>query len=145
MNVIKLSFQAKLAARGDDDVHKPEESENKWSSFEAHDVLIHKTRDELKVNLENVVSKSLQGELVEKLGSYLTSTATEEKLPMITFNNIAEDVYLRHLYMTFRKLGYQCTFSRYNSDRGMALFQRERPEEAEVKHSVFRSQLPNVC
>ena len=138
----------KLANTGDD-LPKSEEAPKKSTpqvTSEVHDVYIHKTRDELKVSLENVLSNGLQGEMVDKLGPYLTTTVTEEKLPRVMFNHVAEEVYLNSLYMTFRKMGYNCSFSRYNGDRGVALFRKEETEEQiRPRYSVFRSERPNVC
>ena len=113
--------------------------------MESHHLFLHKTNDGLKISLENVLSNGAQEKLIDQLGPYINTTVNEEKLPSITFNHIAEEVYFKNLYMNFRKLGYHGLFTRYNGDKGMALFQRERPGEAEVKHSFFRSEKPNTC
>ena len=140
----------KLASAGDE-VQKTEEAPKKVTTqeiSEAHDLYIHKTRDELKVSLENVHCNTLQGDMVDKLGPYLKTTVTEEKVPNVMFNHIAEEVYLNSLYMTFRKMGYTCSFSRYNGDKGVASFHKANPEEesqSQPKYSFFRSGKPNVC
>lgn len=136
--------QAKLAASGDD-VQQSDETTAQVSDVETNDIFMHKTRDQLKVSLENVISNGVQGELIEKLAPYFKTTINEEKLPNVTFNHVAEEVYLKHLYMTFRKLGYQCMFTRYNGDKGMAYFQREDPDETKVAYSYFKSDKPNIC
>ena len=82
---------------------------------------------------------------MDQLEPYIQTTVNEEKLQSVTFNHIAEEVYLKNLKMNFRKMGYHCLFTRYNGDKGMATFQRENPEEGEIKHSFFRSEKPNTC
>ena len=109
------------------------------------DVLVHKSRNELKVNLEKILSNDVQEEVIGQLQSFINTTVTEEKIPNITFNHIAEDVYLQNLHMTFRKLGYHSMFTRYNGDRGMAVFQKKDPDEPNVRRNVYRSRKPNIC
>ena len=138
----------KLANTGDD-LLKSEAAPKKSTpqeTSEVHDVYIHKTRDELKVSLENVITNGLQREMVDKLGPYLKTTVTEEKLPRVMFNHVAEEVYLNSLYTTFRKMGYTCSFSRYNRDKGVALFRKEHTEERNQnpRYSFFKSERPNV-
>ena len=141
----------KLANSGDEfsPVEEAPKTTTPQEISEAHDLYIHKTRDELKVSLENVPCNSLQGEMVDKLGPYLKTTVTEEKVPSVMFNHVAEEVYLNSLYMTFRKMGYTCSFSRYNGDKGVASFQKVNTEEQAQRepprYSFFRSGKPNVC
>lgn len=148
--------QVKLANAGEEvsksEAAKSEEVQKKVTTqeiSEAHDLYIHKTRDELKVSLENVHCNSLQGDMVDKLGPYLKTTVTEEKVPNVMFNHVAEEVYLNSLYMTFKKMGYSCSFSRYNGDKGVASFHKVNTEEQSQsqtpKYSFFRSGKPNVC
>ena len=111
---------------------------------ESHKIHLHTTDDTLKVNLEHVCS-NLQKELIEQLGPFLKETAHNDQIPNVSFNYVTEDVYRNNLYMEFRKLGYECVFTRYNHDTGLATFSLKDPEEPEVKYSYFRSGLPNTC
>ena len=137
-----MYFQVKLA-RGSDTY--PSEESPELSASESLKLVVNKTRDELKISLENIVSNGVQGEVVDNLQPFLHTTVNEEKIPNITFNHIAEDVYLHSLHMTFRKMGYHSMFTRYNGDKGMAVFQREDPDEHNVRKNVYRSRKPNIC
>lgn len=134
--------QAMASARGFD-VEESESAPQRVQEFD--NVYVDQSHEELKVSLEKVISNSLQGEVLEKLGPFITRTVDKDKLPTITINHIAEEVYLRHLYMPLRKLGYHCVFTRFNGDKGTAFFQRESEEEPHVTYSYFRSDKPNIC
>ena len=104
---------------------------------------INNTGDTLSVNLENV-SNSLQKEVIDKLGLFLTSEPGLEKIRNVKFNSLSEEVYRHIMYMPFRKLGYDCMFTRYNDDRGLASFKLEDTER-NVRRNYYRSGLPNKC
>ena len=110
---------------------------------ETYRIHMQTSEDALKVNLEHV-SNTLQRELIEQLGPQLK---TEEQLPTVSFNYITEDIFINNLYMTFRKLGYEGTFTRYNNDKGIATFKMVDPEEDSLmkKYSYFKSRQPNPC
>lgn len=138
-------FQAKLARKADaDDTyqdHGPESSDT--TSEKEFQMYITNTGDTLSVNLENV-SNSLQKEIIDKLGLFLTSKSDLEKVRNFKFNSVSEDVYRLLMYMPFRKLGYDCMFTRYNDDKGLASFTLEDAER-KVKRNYYRSGLPNKC
>ena len=114
------------------------------SHAEIYRIHMHTSENALQVNLEHV-SNTMQKELIEQLGSQLKATADEEQLPTVSFNYITEDIFINNLYMTFRKLGYEGTFTRYNNDKGIATFKMVDPEEDSLmkKYSYFRSGQPN--
>ena len=111
---------------------------------ETHNVHLFSTSDDLKINLEHV-SSSLQKELVEHLGPFLKEATDEEQVPNVSFNHVAEDIYRNNLYMTFRKLGYECVFTRYNHETGLATFTLTDPDQPAAKRSYYRSGQPNMC
>lgn len=109
-----------------------------------HKVHMYTTDDTLKVNFENV-SNDVQRELLEQLGPFLKERAETEQVPHVNFNYLAEEVYINNLNMTFRKLGYDGTFTRYNHDKGLATFTLSDEEGYIQKYSVFKSGHPNLC
>ena len=111
---------------------------------ETHNIHLYRTSDDLKVNLEHICS-SLQEELVEHLGPFLKEATDDEQVPNVSFNHVAEDIYRNNLYMTFRKLGYECVFTRYNHATGLATFTLADPEKHATKYSYYKSGLPNLC
>ena len=112
-------------------------------SEEAFKMYINNTGDTLSINLENVPN-GLQKELIDELGLFLTSNSGLEQTPNVKINSLSEDVYRYKLYMRFRKLGYDCMFTRYNGDRGLASFKLEGGE-SKIRRSYYRSGLPNKC
>lgn len=105
---------------------------------------MNNTDESLKVNLEHMPN-GLQRELVEELGPFLQINESEEQVPEVTFNYLSEEVFRTNLYMAFRKMGYDCTFSRYNHDKGLATFILSDHEGSSKKYSYFRSGQPNLC
>ena len=111
-------------------------------SEEAFKMYINNTGDTLSINLENV-SNGLQKEIIDELGLFLTSNSGLEQIPNVKINSLSEDVYRHKLYMPFRKLGYDCMFTRYNDDQGLASFKLDT--DSKVRRSYYRSGLPNKC
>ena len=116
------------------------------SHEETYKIHMHTSENALQVNLEHV-SNTMQRELIEQLGPQLKATADEEQIPNVSFNYLAEEIFINNLHMTFRKLGYEGTFTRYNNDKGIATFKMVDPEEDSLrkKYSYFRSGQPNLC
>ena len=111
---------------------------------ETFQMYTNNTEDAFSVNLENV-SSDLQKDLIDKLGLFLTNEPPDlKKLRIVKFNNISEDVYRQKLHMSFRKLGYDSLFTRYNHGRGLASFKPEGLEK-KVKTNYYKSGLPNKC
>ena len=145
-----IYFQAKLADTNAgiklDDPKRPEsETPAAIPNFETHKVFMHKTRDELRFNLEHVLSNGEQEEIVEELGPFLKTSTNDDKIPNVTFHYIAEEVYLKKLCRPFKRIGYHGVFTRYNADKGIASFNRRPDADTDVKYSVFKSEKPNVC
>lgn len=123
--------------------------DNEVSSFsdmrthnEAFRVDMTSTGDTLNINLENF-TKDLQKEIVDQLGLFLSADTDLDKIKNVSFCSVSEEVYRQKLYMPFRKLGYSCVFTRYNDDRGRAIFKLEDATENNVKRSYYRTGLPN--
>ena len=102
----------------------------------------------LKVNLE-FVSNTMQRDLIEQLGPQLNAIVDEDHLPIVRFNYLAEDIFINNLRMTYRKLGYKGSFTRYNHDKGIATFEMINHEDREdtflKRYSYYRSGQPNPC
>ena len=127
-------------------VHDREEAEHILPQGESYRIHMNTIEDTLKVNLEHV-SNSMQRELLEQLGPQLQATVDAEQIPNVSFNYLAEEIFINNLYMTFRKLGYEGSFTRYNNDKGIATFKMVDPEEENTfmrKYSYFRSGQPNL-
>ena len=115
-------------------------------SPETHLIYMHDFGEVLNVNLENI-PKNLQREIIDKLGPFLTPETDGLERTHVRFNYLAEEIYIKNLFMSFRKMGYDCVFSRYNNDRGLASFTRSHVDSDSVKptYSYYKSGLPNNC
>ena len=100
--------------------------------------------DTLTINLE-LIANDLQKELIDQLGPFVKVEPDTELFSKVIFNYLTEEVYRNSLQRQFRKLGYDCMFARYNSDRGLASFNKTEPEDIQVKRNYYRSGLPNNC
>ena len=109
--------------------------------LEAVQVHIRNTGDKLHINLENVPT-AVQKDLIDNLGLFMNNCKESDHIPSVSYNFISEDVYRDKLYMPFHKLGYDCVFSRYNNDKGLASFKLEGAND-QIRYSYFRSALPN--
>ena len=109
---------------------------------------MRKADDSLNINLENI-SHEIQKELIDKLGLFLQFHNDSAQIPAVTFNYLSEEVYRYGLYMGYRKMGYDCKFTKYNNDRGLATFKLIGSEHArdcaKCTSSYYRSGLPNNC
>lgn len=86
----------------------------------TYPIYVNRTDSSLNINFENVTN-SLQKEMFDSFGLFLTNDA-DEQAPNVRYNGVSEEIYRNKLYMSFRKLGYACLFTRYNHDRGLAIF-----------------------
>lgn len=77
----------------------------------------------LHLNLEDVPT-SLQAPFVQYYMKDLEEEINEHGLDVIQFNNVNEEVWRYNLNMVIRKLGYSSYFSRYNHDKGQAVFEK---------------------
>lgn len=139
-----IMSQAKFDHGSETDYHDEEHTIDHVPKAERLRIHVNNTDEFLKVNLEHVPS-NLQKELAEELGPFLQINESDEHIPEVTFNYLSEEVFRTNLYMAFRKLGYDCTFSRYNHDKGLATFTLADHEGPSRKYSYFRTGQPNQC
>lgn len=115
--------------------HKP-----RLETFKVH---MNKTEGNLHISLENVTT-DLQKDLINNFGLFLNNSAESEHLQSVNYNFISEEIYRYILYKPYRKLGYDCVFTRYNNDKGLASFKIEENKD-HVRYNVYKSVRPNPC
>ncbi|WAR03774.1 hypothetical protein MAR_010332 [Mya arenaria] len=93
----------------------------------AYHVYKMTTRNRLHVNLEDLPVQ-LHKPFIKFYVKHLTEKGEYNSSNLIQFNNICEDVFRYFLNMQIKKLGYSSVFTRYNHERGLALFETNRKE-----------------
>ena len=76
----------------------------------------HVNLEDLPVQLHNTFIKYYVKQLTEKGESKLSK--------LIQINNISEDAFRYFLNTPIKRLGYNSVFTRYNCERGLAIFER---------------------
>lgn len=137
-----LMTQAKVAVKSES-MQDYDQSTETTPCLKTLQVYTSKIGDCLQFNLENVESHQ-QKDLIDSLGLFLNTEIKLEETEIVKYNFVTEEVYTYMLYMPFRKLGYDCAFTKYNHDKGLATFKVADPNE-HINYSFYRSELPNVC
>lgn len=140
-----LMTQAKVAVKNESmqDYDQSTENTETTPSLKALQVYTSKKGDSLQFNLENVKSNQ-QKDLIDSLGLFLNTKINLEEIDIVKYNFVTEEVYRYMLCMPFRKLGYDCAFTKYNHDKGLATFKVSDPNE-QISYSFYKSELPNLC
>ena len=79
---------------------------------------LHLSFEDLPVALQSLFVKHYMNDLENEI--------KEHGWNRIELNNLNEEVYRYHVNMPIRKIGYASYYSRYNHDKGLAVFEKRQ-------------------